>query len=108
MSDTRKTSKRQPTVSLDTSVAEHPRLVVEVPLEQERSVRDALETLSQVETGISAQAIVLEALRIAAEQTYFWTPDWQAKERAVDKAIAEGRVRTFGTMEEMLDFLDAQ
>jgi hypothetical protein len=61
-----------------------------------------------METGVSAQTIVLDTLRIAAEQTYFWTPEWQAKERAADQAVAEGRVRTFDTMEEMLDFLDAQ
>jgi hypothetical protein len=45
---------------------------------------------------------------IAGEQTYFWTPEWQAKEQAADEAIAEGRVQTFDTMEDMLTFLDAQ
>ncbi|HEX6387470.1 MAG TPA: hypothetical protein VF177_22610 [Anaerolineae bacterium] len=98
----------QPDVALDTSVASHPRLIVEVPPEQEKVIRQALETLSQAETGVSAQMIVLDALRVAAEQTYFWTPEWQAKEREADKAIAEGRVQTFDTMEEMLNFLDEQ
>ena len=58
-------------------------------------------------TGVSAQTVVLDALRIAAEQTYFWTPEWQAKEQAADQAIAEGRVQTFDKMDQMLDFLDA-
>lgn len=98
----------QPDIALDTSVASHPRLIVDVPPEQERAIRQALETLAHAETGVSAQTIILDALRIAAEQTYFWTPEWQAKERAADKAIAEGRVQTFDTMEEMLDFLDEQ
>jgi hypothetical protein len=95
-------------VTLDTSIAKRPRLIVDIPPEQEKAVRDALEKLSQRETGISAQQVVLDALRTAAEQAYFWTPEWQAKERAADQAIAEGRVKTFDTMEEMLDFLDAQ
>ena len=85
-----------------------PRLVVEVPLEKEKTMRDALDTLSRVNGSPSAQTILLDALRIAAEQSYFWTPEWQAKEREADQAIAEGRVQTFDTMEEMLDFLDAQ
>ena len=42
------------------------------------------------------------------KQSDFYTPEWQAKEQAADQAIAEGRVRTFDTMEDMLDFLDAQ
>jgi len=46
--------------------------------------------------------------RAAVEQRTFWTPEWQAKEREADEAIAEGRVRIFDTMEEMLEFLDAQ
>jgi len=108
MSTTRNLPLRQQDVTLDTSVAERPRLVVEVPPEQEKRVREALETLSQIETGVSAQTVVLDALRVAAEQTYFWTPEWQAREREADKAIAEGRVQTFDTMDEMLDFLDAQ
>jgi hypothetical protein len=83
------------------------RLVVPVPPEQEKMVRAALNKLART-GGISPQAIVLDALKAAAEQTYFWTPEWQAKEKAADKAIAEGRVRTFETVDEMLDLLDAQ
>lgn len=106
------TVKNQPmrhqAVVLDTSDSRIPRLVIEVPLEQEQAIQDALETLSRMETGISAQTVMLDALRIAAEQTYFWTPEWQAKEQAADQAIAEGRVQTFDTMDQMLDFLDEQ
>lgn len=84
-----------------------PRLVVEVPLEEEKTMRDALDTLSRMNGGPSPQTRIEDALRIAAEQSYFWTPEWQAGEREADQAIAEGRVQTFDTMEEMLDFLDA-
>jgi hypothetical protein len=108
MSVAKKLPVRHQVVSLDTSVFKCPRLVIEVPPEQEGAIRDALETFSRIETEVSAQTIVLDALRIAAEQIYFWTPEWQAKERAADQATAKGQVRTFDTMEEMLDFLDAQ
>ena len=43
-----------------------------------------------------------------AEQTYFWSEEWQAKERAADKANVEGRYETFSSVDEMVDFLDAQ
>jgi hypothetical protein len=46
--------------------------------------------------------------KVAPDQAWFWTEEWQAKERAAEKAIAEGRVRTFDTMDGMLEFLDAQ
>jgi hypothetical protein len=105
---TKNAPTRHQAVILDTSDNKISRLVIEVPPEQEQAIQDALETLSRMETGISAQTVVLDALRIAAEQTYFWTPEWQAKEQAADRAIAEGRVRTFDTMDEMLDFLDEQ
>jgi hypothetical protein len=108
MSTMKNAPMRHQAVILHTSDDKTSRLVIEVPPEQEQAIQDALETLSQMETGISAQTVVLDALRIAAEQTYFWTPEWQAKEQAADRAIAEGRVRTFDTMDQMLDFLDAQ
>ncbi|MGA9349505.1 MAG: hypothetical protein WBW48_11990 [Anaerolineae bacterium] len=54
---------------------------------------------------------MLRAIReLAAEtdQAYFWTEQWQAMERAADEAAAQGQFRTFDSMDEMLDFLDAQ
>jgi hypothetical protein len=99
---------RHQAVTLDTSDKRTSRLVIEVPPEQEQVIQNALETLSRMETGVSVQTVVLDTLRIAAEQTYFWTPEWQAKEQAADQAIAEGQVQTFDTIDQMLDFLDAQ
>lgn len=91
-------------VTLDTRSAKGARLVVAVPPGQEKTVRAALKALSR-KAGVSAQKVVLDALRIAAEQTYFWTPEWQAKEQAAGQANSEGHVRTFDTMDEMIDFI---
>lgn len=99
---------RSRAVVLDTSIAARPCLVVEIPPEQTSAVQHALDTLAQSNADDSIQMIVLDALRAAAEQAYFWTPEWQAAERAADQAIAEGKVRTFDTMDEMLEFLNAQ
>jgi hypothetical protein len=98
----------QPIVTLDESTPGQPRLVVEMPAEQQEAIRTALATLNRTGNGSRIQRIVSEALLAAVEQQYFWTPEWQAKEREADEAIAEGRVRTFDTMDDMIDFLDEQ
>jgi hypothetical protein len=96
-------------VRLDSANARRPRLVVAVPLEQADSVREALAKLaSNTSAGVSAQEVILNALRTAAEQAYFWTPEWQEKERAADLAIAEGRVQTFDRIDKLIGFLDQQ
>jgi hypothetical protein len=101
------TAHYQPDVRLDTTDAHRPRLVVGIPRDQTDAVRDALATLAGSSSpGASAQEVILNALRTAAEQAYFWTPEWQKTERAADLAIAEGRVETFGSMDDMIDFLD--
>ena len=41
------------------------------------------------------------------DQAWFWTPEWQAKEREADADIAAGRLTRFETIEEMFDALDA-
>lgn len=46
--------------------------------------------------------------KLDPDQAYFWTPEWQAKEREVDEALKRGDFRTFDTMEEMIAFLDSQ
>ena len=91
-------------ILLDKSNLSHPRLVVEVPLESEDEIRQILEALAQEQ--VSAKTIVLDALCVAAEQTYFWTPEWQAKEKEADEAIANGRAKTFDTMDDLFEFLD--
>ena len=41
------------------------------------------------------------------DQAYFWTPEWQAKEREADEDIAAGRYEEFSTVEDMLaDLMD--
>lgn len=57
---------------------------------------------------VSVRMTAPDVRLIMAGQAYFWTPEWQAKERAADRAIAEGRFHTFDTIEDMLYFLDLQ
>ncbi len=41
------------------------------------------------------------------DQTWFWTPTWQAKELQVDQEVAAGQYKDFATMEEFLEDLDS-
>ncbi|RLT39978.1 MAG: hypothetical protein DWI57_09270 [Chloroflexi bacterium] len=99
----------QSAVRLDTADARRPQLVVAVPFDQTEIVREALAQLaSSPFPGVSAQEVILNALRTVSEQAYFWTAEWQTKEQAADLAIAEGRAQTFDRIDEMIDFLDQQ
>lgn len=42
----------------------------------------------------------------AADQAWFWTPEWQEGEREVDEALAAGRATYFDSAEEFLAALD--
>ena len=41
------------------------------------------------------------------DQAWFWTPEWQAKEREADADLAAGRFRRFEGDEEFLAALEA-
>jgi len=98
----------RPVVTIDETTPDRPRLVVEMPADQREAIQAALEALTEAGDGAKVQRIVSEALLTAVEQRYFWSPEWQAREQEADEALAEGRVRTFDTMDEMTAFLDAQ
>jgi hypothetical protein len=44
----------------------------------------------------------------AADQAWFWTPEWQEGELEVDEHIAAGRSRHFGSTEEFLAALERE
>jgi hypothetical protein len=60
--------------------------------------------------AVDAAAVLLRSLktrRIDPDQTWFWTPEWQAAEREVDEAIARGELGTiYMSDEEFLAALD--
>ena len=47
------------------------------------------------------------ALPVPADQAWFWTEHWQAREREVDAHVAAGRVTTFDDGADFLDHLEA-
>jgi hypothetical protein len=60
--------------------------------------------------AVDGAAILLGEItdgRIDSEQAWFWTREWQAKEREADEDLAAGRVTTFESDDELLGALEA-
>ena len=61
------------------------------------------------EGAVDGAAILLEEItdgRIDPEQAWFWTREWQAKEREADDDVAAGRGTTYASDDELLAALD--
>jgi hypothetical protein len=59
--------------------------------------------------AVDGAAILLEEItdgRIDADQAWFWTREWQAKEREADEDLAAGRGDTYASDDEFLAALD--
>jgi hypothetical protein len=60
--------------------------------------------------AVDGAAILLEEItdgRIDPGQAWFWTREWQAKEREADEDLAAGRVTTYESDDELLGALEA-
>ncbi len=75
------------------------------------SIRKAarLEEGDPVEVELVAEGILLRPGKVIdATQAWFWTSNWQAKEREADEDLAAGRVERFESDEDFLAALDAR
>jgi bifunctional DNA-binding transcriptional regulator/antitoxin component of YhaV-PrlF toxin-antitoxin module len=45
---------------------------------------------------------MIPASLIPKDQLWFWTPEWQKKEREADEDIAQGRVKEFASADELI------
>ena len=65
-----------------------------------------LEAGHPVEILIHEGGILIRPIDIDPEQAWFWTPEWQAKEREADRDYAEGRFTRYYSTEDFLASLD--
>ena len=65
-----------------------------------------LEPGQPVEIVVHDGGVLIRPIDIDPEQAWFWTPEWQAKEREADRAYAEGRFTTYFSLDEFLDSLE--
>lgn len=89
-----------PTVKLD------PGGEVRVQFPPALSRRLKLRKGSKIEVIFLDDLVVLAPVgRLPKDQRYFWTAEWQAKEREADADIAAGRVKSFSSMDDMISDL---
>jgi len=50
---------------------------------------------------------IRKAVKIPKSQAWFWSKEWQRKEQAADKAIKEGKTKTFTSVEQLIEDLNS-
>ncbi|SFR13973.1 hypothetical protein [Desulfoscipio geothermicus] len=71
----------------------------------ERLIKE-IKSLSPTEKIELARRLDEEA--IFSNQSWYWTPEWQAAEKEADEDIAAGRVHRFKNVNDALKFLHEQ
>jgi hypothetical protein len=57
--------------------------------------------------GPSRSVFTLPVVDVDPEQAWFWTPEWQARIRAAEEDIREGRYEEFATMDDFISSLES-
>ena len=52
--------------------------------------------------GKSARIIPIKTIKVPRDQAWFWSPEWQDKEREADQDIASGRYSEFNKIKDLL------
>lgn len=61
----------------------------------------------QIEDGI-ARLLPVSTIKVPREQAWFWTKEWQEKERQADEDIASGTFRDFENLDALLKDLHSE
>ena len=78
----------------------------QLTLPEEIRAAARLEEGDLLEAEITDEGILLRPQKVIdATQAWFWTPEWQAGERAADADLTAGRAEMFDSGEEMLGAL---
>jgi len=67
---------------------------------------EEIKGLSQAEKCELARRLDEEA--ILDDQSWYWTPEWQAAEKEADEDIAAGRIHSFDNIDDAINFLHQQ
>ena len=58
--------------------------------------------------GTTVRLIPIKTIKVPRDQAWFWTPEWQAKEREADQDLSTGRYRDFERVEDLLKELHGE
>ena len=60
-----------------------------------------------VEMSIEDEKVVLAPKKLVDKsQAYFWTKKWQDAEKQAEEDISSGRIKSFGSVDELVDNLE--
>jgi hypothetical protein len=75
----------------------------QIVIEISSAERTRLEAVARSKGYESAEAYVRALIELdTADQAWFWTEEWQAKEHEADEDLAVGRYKDFDTMDDFL------
>jgi hypothetical protein len=58
--------------------------------------------------GTTARLIPIQTIKVPRDQAWFWTPEWQAKEREADQDLSAKRYRDFESVADLLKELHGE
>ena len=58
--------------------------------------------------GNTARLVPTKTVKFPKEQAWFWTPEWQEKEKQAEKDFSSGRYRDFEKLEDLLKDLQSE
>jgi antitoxin MazE len=61
----------------------------------------------QIEEG-TARLIPVTTIKVPRDQAWFWTKEWQEKERRADEDISSGKFRDFDNLDALLKDLNSE
>ena len=61
----------------------------------------------QVE-GDKARIIPIKTIKVPRDQAWFWTPEWQEKEKKADLELVSGQYKDFDQLEDLLKDLHSE
>jgi AbrB family looped-hinge helix DNA binding protein len=56
----------------------------------------------------SARLVPIKTIKVPRDQAWFWTPEWQKKEKAADQDLDLGRYADFDSLKELLKDLKSE
>ena len=58
--------------------------------------------------GNTARLVPIKTIKVPKDQAWYWTPEWQEKERESDIELSTGKYKEFDDVEELLKDLHGE
>jgi len=90
-------------MSLLSKVTRHGQITLPAPVRRKLGIEEG--DLIEIDV-VDEKAVLVPKKLVDKSQAYFWTKRWQEGEREADEDIKAGRVRTFDSVEELIEDLE--